>query len=282
MDASTAPSYSVLREAAHVGASSHVPLLPLSAAPRTSLRSYLPLSIILTVLGAASITALVYAKRGSSGSGSPPDECAWGSYRLPTSAVPRAYSVVWDLSQSFAEPYLFSGSSSVEVTLSPAVACVLVHARELNIRSITGTVLGSADSLRTDSAALPVPFAADTLSGSERVILRLPAGLLGAAELRFDFVFDGILSQTAIGFYPSTFMDGDNMTRSMVQTKFEVRSAALRWGSYREAASRVVRTQLGELPRGSAPRDGALFLTAPSHPPLPPACLCSHSLPLLR
>lgn len=142
------------------------------------------------------------------------DGCGAGtSYRLPNTATPISYAVDWDISQTFAAPFTFSGTSAVDLIVARGETCVFIHARDLTISS-AAVSLPSAAASRT-----PLSFTVDAFSYAERIILTLPSASTGEA-VRLHFAFSGALSITNIGFYGSTYVNGST-TVPLVQTKFE-------------------------------------------------------------
>lgn len=161
----------------------------------------------------AAVGGIAGALSRSRSSAAPASDCAWPSYRLPTTATPISYAVEWDVSQTFASPFIFSGSSSVDVTIARGEVCVLMHSRDLAISSAAISAPSAA------AARTPVPFTVDAFPNAERIYLRLPSASTGET-LRLHFTFSGALSITNIGFYGSTYVNGSSNV-PLVQTKFE-------------------------------------------------------------
>ena len=143
------------------------------------------------------------------------DECSWPSYRLPLGRVqPLSYAVFWDLSSALAAPFPFTGSVEAQLQLVAGVRCVLLHSKGLALTSVTAAVDAPG------SSSVPLAHQPDPLPFSERVILALPQALQGPQRLRLRVLFSGSLSNTAIGFYASTYANG-SLAVPLVQTKFE-------------------------------------------------------------
>jgi aminopeptidase N len=159
------------------------------------------------------------------------DPCAWGSYRLPQSAVPTHYDVYWDLSNAFAPPFSFSGQAAIQVTALSAAKCVLVHSRSLAISSAAVDADGAAP-------ALVVSYSPDPFPQSDRLIIRLPTTAVGARSLLLRFNFTGNLSDTVIGFYGSTYSNATSVM-PIVQTKFEPSFARTAFPCFDEPAMKA-------------------------------------------
>ena len=187
----------------------------------------------LAVIAFGTTVAVVVSQQGTPSSGTAPaNECAWTSYRLPSSVVPIAYNVSWDIATAFAPPFSFSGHTSIDVELSDSVACVLVHARDLNVTECS-VALGASDIYVAASCAPDAP-------GTERLVVTLPSSAVGLSRLRLFFRFTGLLSDTVIGFYGSSFVaNASAAPRRIVQTKFEPSFARTAFPCFDEPAMKA-------------------------------------------
>lgn len=174
-----------------------------------------------TTIAAASAAAAIISVHARRIPPAPADACAWPQYRLPSGSAPESYSVRWDISKSFSPPYSFSGATEIVVTraadAAADISCLLLHARGL---SFTGAAAAATEDGANAGLWLPLDLTDDPLPLSERVIVRLPRALIAQPRLRLSFNFTGILSNTGIAFYYSSYTNG-SIQVPLVQTKFE-------------------------------------------------------------
>ena len=189
----------------------------------------------LSLLAATALAALLGIAAGAArpAPAAPPPAptfcAAWPLFRLPTTAVPTGYTVEWDLTRAFAPPFTFAGVSTVTISLAANVACVLVHARDLEVSAALVGEGGAAD------AQLAV--APDALAFSERLVVGPlpPAPAAGTHTIMLRFTFSGNLSATNIGFYASSYLNGSSAV-PLVQTKFEPQFARTAFPCFDEPA----------------------------------------------
>ena len=194
------------------------------------------------------------------------DACAWQQYRLPTGVVPEAYAVRWDIGSAFAPPFSFGGATDVVVSraadAAAGTACLLLHARGL---IFTGAAAAAVDSGGgVGGTWLPLTVTADPLPLSERIIVRLPSALIAQPRLRLSFQFSGMLSDTGIAFYGSSYMNGSQRV-PLVQTKFEPAFARTAFPCFDEPALKArFNLSLTGVPAGYT-----ALANMPAVPPLP-------------
>jgi aminopeptidase N len=213
---------------------------------RTQLLAVTFVAVIIAAAVGGSIGGWISSQKRTAPSGGA-DVCSWESYRLPDNVKPVHYEVEWDLSRSFAPPFAFSGASAVDVTVATPSRCILVHVRALDIVGLTVEAVGGAP--QSPEAVAP---SRDPYPESDRVIIRLPERAMGAGALKLRFNFTGFLSDTVIGFYGSTYMNG-SVAVPIVQTKFEPSFARTAFPCFDEPALKATFSlRLTGVPEGYA------------------------------
>ena len=126
--------------------------------------------------------------------------------RLPTTVVPSHYELVMapDL-----EGARFTGSEVVNITVTEPVTELVLHALDITIETAWLDRAG-------ERLEVTVTFEPE----AETVTLAL-SGTANAGEWTLHTTFAGELNDKLVGFYRSTFVDDDGITRTLATTQFE-------------------------------------------------------------
>ncbi len=129
-------------------------------------------------------------------------------YRLPTSVRPSAYRIRIEPDLDAAS---FVGEVEIDVEVDADTDHVLLNALDLEIGSAM-VVQSGAD----------IPAVVESLPDEQRIRLLAPMGA-GAATLKLSF--SGVLNDLLVGFYRSTYVDGDGVEQVIATTQFEATDA---------------------------------------------------------
>ena len=235
----------------------------------SSLGSGAKLGVVLLATSAVVGTGLGVGLRKKSPPASPPDYCAYSGYRLPPNAAPLSYNITWGLPFAggvFAAPYTVAGAVSIDVALSMASPCVLLHAGA-NLAVSSVTVGGAAAAWSSDAP-------------NDRLVVRLPGGGGAAGSVvRLAVAFAFNASANNLGLYLSTYLDDGGARVTALATQFEACYARTAFPSFDEPALKAnfsltvdgvppSYTALGNMPQAAvAPRaDGAQTITFATTP----------------
>jgi puromycin-sensitive aminopeptidase len=146
-------------------------------------------------------------------------------YRLSDDVLPRAYRLVLAPDLDAAS---FSGTVEIDLDLMTTVTEIVLNAVDLDIGE---ALVVSAEGV---SLSADVALAAET----ERATLTLPEPLsAGSAVLRMEFT--GTLNDQLVGFYRSTFVDPDGVTRTIATTQMEATDARRAFPCFDEPAKKA-------------------------------------------
>ena len=166
--------------------------------------------------------------------GSPADPSA--QHRLPYSVRPTRYEL-------HVEPDLddasFRGTVRIDAEADGLVERVVLHARELEIRSAGVHVAGGQV-----VAATPGPT-----EHEDRVELVLGAPI-GPGPVCIELAFSGVLNDKLCGFYRSTFTDDTGAARTIATTQFEATDARRAFPCFDEPDRKAVFAVSVDVPPG--------------------------------
>ena len=213
------------------------------------------------------------------------DFCGYSGYRLPANAAPLLYNITLTLPVSggvFVPPYTIFGRVSIDVALSMASPCVLLHA---------GANL-AVSSVSANSAA--AAWSVDAVN--DRLVVRLPAGAGAAGSIvRIDVAFAFNASSNNLGLYLSSYVDDSGAKITALATQFEACYARTAFPCFDEPALKANFsltvdgvppgfTALGNMPQAAAaPRaDGAQTITFATTPRMSTYLVAFVASPLVR
>ena len=145
-------------------------------------------------------------------------------YRLSDDVLPRNYRLMLapDLDQA-----IFAGEVEIDVEITSAVPSIVLNAVDLEISSASITVAG-------DSHECSVTLDAETERATLTPGVDLPVG-----TATITMVFTGILNDQLVGFYRSTFVDPDGVTRTIATTQMEATDARRAFPCFDEPAKKA-------------------------------------------
>lgn len=142
---------------------------------------------------------------------SDPNQSNWTDIRLPTTIVPRHYSVDFELDGSH-----FAGQVTIQLDISKPTRFLVVHSLDI------GTQFKSLSS--NISAATPLFTHIEARHKQEYCVLFFDSLIKeGGYVLQLDY--NGTLSKSMEGFYESKYRAADGSMRSLATTQFEPTSA---------------------------------------------------------
>ncbi len=146
-------------------------------------------------------------------------------YRLADDVLPRAYRLILEPDL---EAAIFAGSVDVDLDVTEDVEDIVMNAVELEISSATLT--------KPDGSEVECSIALD--AEAERVTLTPPGGV-PAGSATVSMTFTGILNDLLVGFYRSTFVDPDGVTRTIATTQMEATDARRAFPCFDEPAKKA-------------------------------------------
>uniref|UniRef100_A0A1D2A2H1 Alpha-aminoacylpeptide hydrolase n=1 Tax=Auxenochlorella protothecoides TaxID=3075 RepID=A0A1D2A2H1_AUXPR len=153
--------------------------------------------------------------------------CAWVEPRLPPGIVPRRYALT--LGTKMAAPYAVEGSLTIDLNVTKAARCVVLHAASgLGIQGVwLGNGTGGAQGELRDRP------------GHQQLVLQFPSTLQPGEGNSLHFRFAYNLSEGLSGFYRSSYTLGAE-THSLATTQFEATSARSAFPCFDEPALKAV------------------------------------------
>ena len=145
-------------------------------------------------------------------------------YRLSDEVLPRTYRLILEPKLDDA---VFAGKVEIDVDVTTPVEAIVLNAVELEITSASITVNGT-------DLACTVTLDAVT----ERATLT-PSEPLPIGPATVSMIFTGILNDQLVGFYRSTFVDPDGVTRTIATTQMEATDARRAFPCFDEPAKKA-------------------------------------------
>jgi puromycin-sensitive aminopeptidase len=145
-------------------------------------------------------------------------------YRLGDEVLPRTYRLTLapDLDRA-----VFAGEVEIDVEITTPVEAIVLNAVDLEITSASVSIAG---------ASYECSVSIDT--ETERATLDAGIGL-PAGPATVTMVFTGILNDQLVGFYRSTFVDPDGVTRTIATTQMEATDARRAFPCFDEPAKKA-------------------------------------------
>jgi len=160
------------------------------------------------------------------------------AYRLPYSVEPRRYELRLAPDLDAAR---FTGTVHIDAVAVEKVSEIVLNGAELTI--------DSASVSEGEGAA--VRASADLDEDAERLILRLERPV-GPGPLTVSIAFAGVLNNKLRGFYRSTFIDGDGVTRTIATSQLEATDARRAFPCFDEPDRKAVFSVTLDVPTGLA------------------------------
>ena len=133
------------------------------------------------------------------------------AHRLPRTVIPSAYAIELEPDLDAAS---FTGMVRIEANVEHPTSEIVLNAAELTVHRVR---------LSTDAHDLD-DIHIDHDSDAERLVLTAPQTLTEGPVV-IEVAFDGVLNDKLRGFYRSTFVDDDGVTRTIATTQFESTNA---------------------------------------------------------
>jgi len=146
-------------------------------------------------------------------------------YRLNDDVLPRAYRLVLEPDL---EAAVFAGSVEIDVEITSPVSEIVLNALDLEISSATLTFSGGTSVICDVAPDAEAERA--TLTGG----VELPVG-----PATVTLTFTGVLNDQLVGFYRSTFVDPDGVTRTIATTQMESTDARRAFPCFDEPAKKA-------------------------------------------
>jgi puromycin-sensitive aminopeptidase len=146
-------------------------------------------------------------------------------YRLSDDVLPRAYRLILEPDL---EAAIFAGSVEIDVEVAVATTEIVMNAVDLEISSATLSLAGGT------AVSCTVSLDPET----ERVTLNPGIEIpVGAATVQMTF--SGVLNDLLVGFYRSTFVDPEGVTRTIATTQMEATDARRAFPCFDEPAKKA-------------------------------------------
>jgi len=160
------------------------------------------------------------------------------AYRLPYAVHPHRYELrlAPDLDAA-----TFDGEVRIAAVATERVTQIVLNAAELTVSSATVGPRGKD----------PATPAVEQDPDAERITLHLPEPC-GPGDLDIEIAFSGILNDQLHGFYRSTFVDLDGVTRTIATTQFEATDARRAFPCFDEPDRKAVFGVTLDVPPGLA------------------------------
>jgi len=145
-------------------------------------------------------------------------------YRLGDEVLPRTYRLTLapDLDRA-----VFAGEVEIDVEITTPVEAIVLNAVDLEITSASVSIAGASHEC---SVSIDTETERATLDPG----ISLPAG-----PATVTMVFTGILNDQLVGFYRSTFVDPDGVTRTIATTQMEATDARRAFPCFDEPAKKA-------------------------------------------